>query len=136
MPAPKDPDKRKLWLKRLKKSGNWFKKGVGGSGNKRIWTDEMRSSMSQKQHKRFQTESAWNKGIKFNAIRGENHWNWKGGKIKTRFGYIRFYKPDHPHSDCQGYIFEHIIILEQYLGRYLIKTKLSTILMKLEMITE
>ncbi|KKL07948.1 hypothetical protein LCGC14_2580850 [marine sediment metagenome] len=50
---------------------------------------------------------------------GKNNPNWKGGRNKDPYGYIRVYKPDHPRADSRNYVFEHIIIAEKMLGRYL-----------------
>lgn len=61
---------------------------------------------------------AWNKGIKYKAISENKHWNWKGGRIKSR-GYIRIKITSHPFSDKQRYIFEHRLVMEKHLGRYL-----------------
>jgi hypothetical protein len=48
---------------------------------------------------------------------------WKGGRIKQRVGYGLEYwlinLREHPRSDKKGYILEHIVIMEKYLGRYL-----------------
>lgn len=33
-------------------------------------------------------------------------------------GYVRIYKPDHPRS-CQNKVYEHIVVMEQVLGRFL-----------------
>lgn len=41
------------------------------------------------------------------------------GYIITWNGYKMIYKPEHPHSDGKGYIREHILVMEKYLGRYL-----------------
>jgi hypothetical protein len=52
--------------------------------------------------------------------RGENHYLWKGGKHSNQDGYVRytgFY--DHPFANSDGKIFEHIFIMECYLGRKL-----------------
>ena len=44
--------------------------------------------------------------------------NWKGGRKKTDKGYILRYKPDHHRASKNNkYIFEHILIMENYLGR-------------------
>jgi hypothetical protein len=50
--------------------------------------------------------------------RGEDNVRWKGGKYITSMGYVNIFKPDHPRS-VRGYIAEHILVSEQYLGRYL-----------------
>jgi len=52
----------------------------------------------------------------------EKHPNWKGGKIKrTSRGltYILKLTPKHPFVTSQGYIAEHRLVMEKYLGRYL-----------------
>ena len=42
----------------------------------------------------------------------------KGRKFHSR-GYVMVYEPLHPSCDRHGYMFEHILILEKKLGRYL-----------------
>lgn len=42
-----------------------------------------------------------------------------GNKSETKAGYIRIYFPDHPKSDAYGYILEHDLIMECYIGRWL-----------------
>lgn len=41
---------------------------------------------------------------------------WKGGRIKTA-GYIQIKLPEHHHANNQGYVFEHILVIEKMLGR-------------------
>lgn len=49
--------------------------------------------------------------------RGENHPRWKGGR-KGFKGYIMLRVGDHPRAN-NGYVFEHILVMEKHLGRYL-----------------
>lgn len=50
---------------------------------------------------------------------GKNHLGWKGGRIRDKkSGYIRTYCPDHPKA-IKGYVREHVLVMEKYLGRYL-----------------
>jgi len=50
--------------------------------------------------------------------RGENHWNWKGGRTVSEGGYILVLRPDHPRAHGRpGYVYEHIIVMEGILGR-------------------
>ena len=50
----------------------------------------------------------------------ERAWNWKGGRtIKRARGYVFIYKPEHPRANSNGYIAEHRLVMEKYLGRYL-----------------
>ena len=105
-------------------------------------------------------QTPWNKGIKFEAIRGKNHFlygkhrteetkrkisqarkgipswkkgltakddsriasgsrcgNWKGGKVVVK-GHIKVRNTEHPHGH-NGYVYEHRLVMEEYLGRYL-----------------
>lgn len=43
---------------------------------------------------------------------------WKGGK-RLKNGYIEIKCPEHPRSGQRGYVYEHILIMEKHLGRYL-----------------
>lgn len=52
-------------------------------------------------------------------VSGQKHWNWRGGIVKHTSGYIRIYKPNHPFCDNQGYVFEHKLVMEKQIGRYL-----------------
>jgi len=51
---------------------------------------------------------------------GKNHRYWKGGKSKLPIGYISTYAPNHPRA-CRNRIYEHILVAEKKLGRYLKK---------------
>jgi len=41
--------------------------------------------------------------------------------VKRSHGYIRRHVPDHPFADKRGYVFEHRLVAEQTIGRYLRK---------------
>ena len=49
---------------------------------------------------------------------GENAANWRGGK-STIGGYITIYSENHPLRDKRNRIFQHRLVMEQFLGRYL-----------------
>lgn len=55
------------------------------------------------------------------ALLGSKCYLWKGGK-KRQAGYTLIYKPEHP-SAKNRYVFEHRLVMEQHLGRYLIKSE-------------
>jgi hypothetical protein len=45
---------------------------------------------------------------------------WRGGKYKDHTsGYIWVYNPDHPSCTKKGYVLEHRLIVEKFIGRYL-----------------
>ncbi len=73
-------------------------------------------------------KTCFKKGYKFpegirekigNAQKGCKNHNWKGGRLKTKKGYIMILNKNHPFSNCAGYIFEHRLVVERYIGRYL-----------------
>jgi len=53
----------------------------------------------------------------------ENNPNWQGGRtVDNRFGYILVLSPGHPRAhkgDPGGYVYEHVLVAEKKIGRYL-----------------
>lgn len=49
---------------------------------------------------------------------GANNPNFAGGKYVDDKGYVRILMPDHPRN-IKGYVYEHRLLMEQYIGRYL-----------------
>lgn len=76
------------------------KEGIVGDPNNRRLTEEARKAMGKKPT-------------------GENHWNWQGGKRTNHNGYIEIHKPDHHRARGNGYVFEHIVVAENKIGRKL-----------------
>lgn len=52
------------------------------------------------------------------AIEGAGNPNFRGGRYIDDKGYIRVLKPEHPFNN-KGYVYEHRLVMEAYLGRYL-----------------
>jgi hypothetical protein len=52
--------------------------------------------------------------------KGDLNGNWKGGKYKNSKGYILIKFPEHPRAAKSGYIFEHRLVMESIIGRYLL----------------
>lgn len=40
-------------------------------------------------------------------------------RFKDKRGYIHIYRPNHPFTDKNGYVYEHRLVMEAHLGRYL-----------------
>jgi hypothetical protein len=55
---------------------------------------------------------------KEHSPQGEMNPNYGGGKYIDDRGYVRVLFPDHP-KNIKGYVYEHRLIMESYLGRYL-----------------
>lgn len=55
-------------------------------------------------------------------LRGENHWNWNGGKTLLS-GYVYVKATDHPYKNSAQRVAEHRLVMEKHLGRYLTKNE-------------
>lgn len=49
----------------------------------------------------------------------EDHPRWRGGRHQDKDGYWYVLRPDHPQSNAKGAIFEHRLVMEEHLGRFL-----------------
>lgn len=54
----------------------------------------------------------------FRDFGGERNPNWKGGRRVSR-GRVLVKAPDHPYAQADGYVYEHRLIMESHIGRYL-----------------
>jgi hypothetical protein len=70
-------------------------------------------SYSSKKHRVIRCKSCSRKGV--------FSWLWKGGKFKTGSGYIYILNRNHPNATKNGYVFEHRLVAEKKIGRYLNK---------------
>lgn len=61
----------------------------------------------------------WNTGKKRPEFSAEKHHWWKGGKKKHSRGYVAVYSPGHPYAHDRNYVYEHRLVMEELLGRYL-----------------
>jgi hypothetical protein len=46
--------------------------------------------------------------------------HWKGGRTRHKAGYVMVRVPDHPRARRGQYVFEHILVMEDMLGRHLL----------------
>ncbi len=53
------------------------------------------------------------------AHSGKNHHAWNGGRYFDVDGYVLIHKPDHPFCQSKGTVFEHRLVMEKHIGRYL-----------------
>ena len=73
------------------------------------------------------TISRWLQKFRIRKIRaykgnhkGPQNPYWGGGRYKNHAsGYILSYNPNHPFCNKRGYILEHRLIIEKFMGRYL-----------------
>lgn len=54
--------------------------------------------------------------------KGEESPKWQGGRRETPKGYIMILCPEHPRAQS-GYVFEHRLVMEKHLGRFLLPTE-------------
>ena len=50
---------------------------------------------------------------------GEKNISWRGGIQRDSAGYILIYSPAHPFRNSRNCVFEHRLVMEKHLGRYL-----------------
>jgi len=50
---------------------------------------------------------------------GVRHHNWKGGINRHPEGYVYVLSKSHPRRNKAGYVYQHILVMEEHLGRYL-----------------
>jgi len=66
----------------------------------------------------YKGQKSWITGTHPEYLQGENHHMWSGGRTENG-GYILVKSPHHPHKKKSGYVFEHRLVVEKCLGRYL-----------------
>ena len=59
------------------------------------------------------------RGMHSSHVKGEQHPHWNGGRPKDSYGYRLVRLPDHPHANSRGYVKEHILLVEDAIGKRL-----------------
>ena len=54
------------------------------------------------------------------TVGGASNGRWQGGRTRHKAGYVLAWAPGHPRAGKGNYVFEHILVMEQVLGRYLL----------------
>src|SRR5580658_3113963 len=54
------------------------------------------------------------------TVVGASNGHWRGGRTRHKAGYVMLWAPDHPRAGRGQYVFEHILVMEQILGRHLL----------------
>jgi HNH endonuclease len=54
------------------------------------------------------------------SVTGASNGRWKGGRTRHKADYVMVWAPGHPRAGKGQYVFEHILMMEQVLGRYLL----------------
>ena len=96
---------------------NNFKKGKRVSCNTEFKKGEHRSPKTEFKKGIKHTEK-WKENMRGKT--GEKSISWKGGKRITKSGYVYIYKPKHPFTTTNKTVFEHRLIVEKQIGRYLL----------------
>ena len=53
-------------------------------------------------------------------VKGANNPAWRGGRKYHSRGYIFVYSPHHPRRNVDNYVLEHRLVMEGYIGRFLL----------------
>lgn len=69
--------------------------------------------------KHFIGKEPWNKGKKLPEYSGNNNGHWKGGRYLGSTGYVYILNKEHPYAKKNGYVAEHRMVIEKYIGRYI-----------------
>jgi hypothetical protein len=91
---------------KTKKKMSESRMGQGNSMWGKHQSDDTINKISQKAKERFKNIN--------------NHPRWKGGRRQHRIGgYVSIYSPNHHFKTKEGYVREHRLVMERYIGRYL-----------------
>ena len=92
-------DKSRLKMSNSLKGRTSSRKGI-------LLSDETKKKMSES-----------HKGLKRNPSKYGGH------RKRRQDGYIYVYVPDHPNSSKDGYVMEHILVMEEKIGRYITRNE-------------
>jgi hypothetical protein len=100
MPAPKDPQKYKEWIVKLKSVSN--------------------TGRFEKGHKKWMHENCKKNWIKHGQhLSPRTEFKKRCGKWVTHYGYVMVYSPKHPYKNAADGVPEHRLVMEKAVGRFL-----------------
>ena len=53
------------------------------------------------------------------GMRREKCPSWKGGRVERAGGPVRIFIPEHKYADIKGYVYEHRLVMEEKIKRFL-----------------
>ena len=108
--------KRKIGIasKRAIRTAEW-KENIRAAKLGHTHSEETKKKISESK----KGSAPWNKGKKFPQISGSKNNKWNGGKRGHSAGYILLLVKNHPFCNKSGYVYEHRIIMEKHIERFL-----------------
>ncbi len=107
--------KKKISEAHKGEKNQWFGKHLSEEHKRKIGIKQIGNTNTRGRH---HTDEAKLK-LKIAHSR-EKSYMWKGGRVVDSSGYILIKNTEHPYADKNGYVFEHRLIIEKKLGRYLL----------------
>ena len=96
-------------------------------GNVGYWTGKKRGSPSLEWRKKLSKSLKGRKKTLEHRLNiskkrcGEDNPAWTGGRYKVSSGHVIVFQPEHPFCNSNNKVYEHRLVMEKKLGRYLTK---------------
>lgn len=128
---PNNGKPNKGWFKKGQKFNKVHKKKISEGVKKHLpktafkkgqnaWNKDKKCPWVKNNPQTFKNgHTPWSKGKKLPQWSGKSSCHWRGGRIFNNAGYIMVYQPNHPSCDKRKYVFEHRLVVEKQIRRYL-----------------
>lgn len=102
---------------------NWIKARVNQWGQSRKLINNCANcnkkiKTTKSVNKQYCNRKCWY-AVLSKKVTGDGNFNWSGGETIHTNGYILERAPRHPAKNMRGYVYQHRLVLEKKLGRYL-----------------